>query len=254
MLSNYNILKKSSWISLPSAVILSIGTASASPIFWTDWTSGTTNQVNGTITTTTSTVDVTYDNPQGIAFLQTGGGTDYFKSFEDQSVSPYTSAAVDNTPTASEMIGLRYSGNQSLSFSESVSNLVFSYVSLNGNGYSFNQDFNILSVGGVGGKNCGYWGCGTSYKNVVDLGGGNFEYQLLGTGEPHGTIQFLGAFNSVSWNSLSNEYWNGFTVGVQGTTEEVDPQSVSTPATMTLMSLAMIAMFGLRRKIVSSDK
>lgn len=83
------------------------------------------------------------------------------------------------------MIALTYAGSQTLSFSEPIANPVFSYVSLNGNGYAFNQDFEILSVGGVDGNAPGYWGAGTSYKSVVDLGGGNFEYQLLGTGEPH---------------------------------------------------------------------
>lgn len=56
---------------------------------------------------------------------------------------------------------------------------------------------------------------------MVDLGGGNFEYQLLGTGEPHGTIRFLGAFDTVSWRSLSNEFWNGFTVGIEDTAQEI---------------------------------
>ena len=99
---------------------------------------------------------------------------------------------------------------------------MFSYVSLNGYGYGFDQDFGILSFGDSSdGNDCGYWGCGTSFKKVVDLGGGKFEYQLLGTGEPHGTIRFLGAFSTLTWRSLSNEYWNGFTVGVQGTAAEV---------------------------------
>jgi hypothetical protein len=49
--------------------------------------------------------------------------------------------------------------------------------------------------------------CGTSFKNVVNLGGGNIEYQLLGTGEPHGTIRFTGAFDTLTWRSLSSEFW-----------------------------------------------
>ena len=64
-------------------------------------------------------------------------------------------------------------------------------------------------------------GCGTSSKRIVDLGNGNIEYQLIGTGEPHGTIRFAGAFNTLTWRSLSNEFWNGFTVGVQGTAAEI---------------------------------
>ena len=40
-------------------------------------------------------------------------------------------------------------------------------VSLNGNGYVFDQDFNILSFG------CGFWGCGTLTK--TNPGPGQFE-------------------------------------------------------------------------------
>src|SRR5690606_18765290 len=56
------------------------------------------------------------------------------------------------------------------------------------------------------------------YKQVVDLGNGQYEYQLLGSGEPHGTIRFRGAFDSVSWRSMTAENWNGFTVGIGGLT------------------------------------
>jgi len=231
-------LKKSFQLAVSASLLCAASTVSAAPIFWADWETDTSTAVNGTLTTLTSTVDVTYTNTQGIAFLQTGTGIDYFNSSQDPTISPYTSTLVDNTPTAAEMIGLNQQGSQTLTFSESVANLVFSYVSLNGNGYSFDQDFDILSVGGVDGKACGYFGCGTSYKNVVDLGNGDFEYQLLGTGEPHGTIQFQGAFDDVSWTSLSNEHWNGFTVGVQGTTIEV-LTPVPEPSTLALMGLGL---------------
>ena len=100
-------------------------------------------------------------------------------------------------------------------------------VSLNRNGYAFDQDFEILSLGGVDGNACGYWGCGGAVKEVVDLGGGVIEYRLIannvGGTEPHGALRFTGAFDTVTWRSLTNEYWNGFTVGVQGTAIEVPP-------------------------------
>ena len=212
----------------------SVNAATPPQINWTDWTTGAGNTsgtsgtpfvASGTITTPTSTVDVTYTNPQGIAFFQPSGGADYYqnnRSGRNPATSPYTSFGVANIPTGTDIIALRWAGTQTLTFSKEIANLVFSYVSLNGNGYGFDQDFEILSFGDSSdGNDCGYWGCGTSFKQVVDLGGGQFEYELRGTGEPHGTIRFLGAFSSLSWRSFSNEYWNGFTVGVQGTAAEV---------------------------------
>jgi hypothetical protein len=224
-------------------------TANAAPVYWTDWTTGSfingfTGQ--GVITTGTSTVNVTYSNLNGIGFYQPSGGIDYWVNsagIRDAATSPYTSALVDNIPTGTDIIALRYAGTQTLTFSEMIANPVFSYVSLNGNGngYGFlNQDFDILSYNDPAtGNSCAYWGCGTSYKNVVDLGGGNFEYQLLGTGEPHGTIRFKGAFDTVVWKSLSNEYWNGFTVGVQGTAAEVF--DVPEPSSMIQLASGLLA-------------
>ncbi|MBU2711789.1 hypothetical protein [Zooshikella harenae] len=234
--------------------------ALAVPIQWTDWIDGETTAdgfvATGVITTETATIDVTYMNPQGIAFFQPSGGTDYWTP-RDPTTSPYTSDVVDNIPTDTDIVALRYAGMQTLSFSDAIANPVFSYVSLNGNGYAFDQDFEILSFGNASdGNACGYWGCGTSYKNVVDLGGDVYEYQLLGTGEPHGTIRFTGAFDTVSWRSLSNEYWNGFTVGVEGTADEVfpepdpepDPTPVAEPGTFSAVALALLALIGLRRR------
>ena len=169
---------------------------------------------------------VTYTNPQGIHFFQTGAGsdTDYWDNAgggRDPATSPYTSDVVENIPTGTDLVALKFAGSQTLTFSEVIANPVFSYVSLNGNGYAFDQDFEILSFGDLIDGDWGHFGCGTSFKSVVDLGGGIFEYQLLGTGEPHGTIRFLGVFETLTWRSISDETWNGFTVGVQGTAAEV---------------------------------
>lgn len=250
------------------AVASCAASASAATMYWTDWTDS--NNSNGftgfgTITTPTSTVKVTYNNPQGISFYQSSGGTDFWTNragVRNPATSPYTSSAVDNIPTGTDIIALKHVGSQTLTFSKTIANPVFSFVSLNLNGYAFlNQDFEILSFGHPSdGNDCGYWGCGLPYKEVVDLGNGNVEYRLLstykidpllGTDEPHGTIRFKGAFDSLTWRSLTNENWNGFTVGVQGTAAEVFPPTKSVPEPTSIIALLGLGTLGatsLKRK------
>ena len=255
-----------------AAVVLAMAgsAANAVPVNWADWESSSSSNgftAFGTITSGSETVGVTYNNPLGVGFIQTDGGIDYWqnnRSGRDPATSPYTSPerpdGADNIPEGTDIIALDRAGRQTLTFSQAIANPFFSYVSLNGNGYSFDQDFELLSVGGVDGNECGYWGCGTSYKNIVDLGNGDFEYQLLGTGEPHGTLRFTGVFDTVSWTSLSNEYWNGFTVGIEGTAVqilpcEVDPTlpecnvvpGVPLPSTVALFGIGLMG-FGFSRK------
>ena len=250
-------MRLNSKIFLGLAALAFSSLVSAAPIYWTDWTGSDTVpgagfQGQGTITTSSSSVAVTYTNANGIGFYQSSGGTDYYQnghSGRNDSISPYTSSVVDNSPTGTDIVALSRAGSQTLVFSQSIANPVFAFVSLNGNGYAFlNQDFNILSVGGVDGNACGYWGCGGVTKVVTDLGGGNFLYALnssnVGGSEPHGVIQFTGAFDTLTWNSASNEFWNGFTVGVQGTAAEIFPPTNNVPEPGTLL-LAGLGLFGL---------
>ena len=66
---------------LASAALAMVGaSAGAAPIFWTDWTGGNTANVGfqgqGTITTNTTSIGVTYTNLNGIGFYQPSGGID----------------------------------------------------------------------------------------------------------------------------------------------------------------------------------
>ncbi len=228
--------------------------AQAVPINWADWTASDRSNgftASGTLTTTTSSVTVTYRNPRGVGFFQSSGGPDYWqnnRAGRDPATSPYTNSFVDNIPTGTDIVALQYQGTQTLSFSEPIANPVFAFVSLNGNGYAFDQDFEILSFGDPSdGNDCGYWGCGTSSKSVVEVSPGVFEYQLLGTGEPHGTLRFTGAFDTVTWRSLSNEFWNGFTVGIEGTADEVfgpGTTAVPEPASLLLWATGLAGLIG----------
>lgn len=232
--------------------------AAAKPINWIDWQSSSTSTAGftafGQITSGSEVIDVTYNNPLGVGFIQTGSGTDYFSGGATN--SPYTSLGtngVENRPPAAEMIALRYAGPQTLSFSKAVENLYLSFVSLNGNGWRFDQDFTILSytganLDGAGPDSAGYWGSGSVQR--VDNGDGT--YSLNSTeGEPHGTILLPDVFSVLSWNSLTNEYWNGFTVGIEGTDEQVNPAPVPLPAGawFVLTGLAGLGVASRRRKV-----
>jgi hypothetical protein len=214
------------------AVGAAMSTAQALPVNWADWTSGTVGtagSAQGQFLTPAGTVAISYSGE--VAFLQTGAASD--TNFYSPTV-PYLSAIVDNAPTPREMIALSNATSKTLNFSTAVDNLFFAVVSLNGNGYRFNSDFEIVSTG------CGYWGCGTLSK--VDLGNGQF--QLNGTGEPHGVIRFTGAVSSITWTSLTNEYWNGFTVGTYGIAAPV-PE----PASYALMALGLLGVGAAARRL-----
>jgi len=207
--------------------------SSAAPVTWVDWLSGTpgaNGSATGVLDLGGTSVDVHYSGE--ISFLQTSGGTNYYIPS-----APYMSSVVDNAPSTPDIIALSTATTKTLTFSKPIDNLFFAVVSLNSNGYRFDQDFEIISSG------TGYWGAGTMSR--VDLGNGTFE--VTGTGEPHGVIRFNSAVSSITWSSQTNEYWNGFTVGTFGLAD--GPVPIPEPQTYALMlaGLAMVTVLTRRR-------
>jgi hypothetical protein len=225
---------------------LSTGLLTASPVAWVDWTSGTTG-LNGSAVGVLhfGTTDVTVSYSGEIWGIQTNGGTNYWTQ-PNPSYLPYTSSLVDNAPPASDIIELAYTTTKTLTFSQPIDNLVFAVISLNANGYVFNQDFNIISYG------CGYWGCGSLVKDTSIAGQYTLEAGTAlspapqGPIEPHGLIEFDGPVTSITWTSLISENWNGFTVGAL----EAAPESTPEPGTVGLLLLgtAILPIVKLRQR------
>ena len=225
-----------------SILVLGLGSVSlpgATIVNWTDWTAataGTNGTASGTLQFGLNSVGVTYAGE--IAFAITGAGTNYWTE-PNSAAKPYTGGDVSNAPPASDIIAMSTASARSLTFSESVTGLYFGYVSLNGNGFVFDQDFEIVSQGQ------GFWGNGTAVKQVL----GPNQFALTGTsGEPHGLIRFTGSFTNITWSSNANENWYGFTVGAAARTADLPPSGVPEPSTLLLAAPGLLLLPFLRRR------
>jgi hypothetical protein len=200
-------------------VIFPLSGAMAAPVGWTDWTSATTNKVEGTMTFGSQTVDVEFS---GIySFAQTSGGTNYWNPS-----APYISAVVDNAPPASDIIALSTGGTAIIAFSQTLVDPLIALVSWNGNTVDFGVPIEIVSYGS------GYWGNGTPILNGTGTG-------FFGSGEVHGVIRLPGAYDSITFTHTS-ENWHGLTVGA------VDVAATPLPASVWFLGSGFAALVGLR--------
>lgn len=219
---------KTPMVAAAISACLCVSTATAAPVIWVDWTAGTAGASGsatgffdlGTLGPSASDISVSYTGE--IAFINTVGGTNYWGG----SNTTYQGPTVDNRPPTADIIALSRATSKTLAFSRPVDNLFFAVVSLNGNGYQFNEDFSVESFGP------GHWGNGTLTRQDM----GNGTYRLLGTGEPHGVIRFNRAVSSITWTSLTNENWNGFTVGTYG---EAPVAAIPVPAALPLFAAGL---------------
>ena len=125
----------------------------------------------------------------------------------------YGSAQVSTLPSGPMITQTGYTTTNlqahTLTFSSSVSNVLMAIWSLGGgssvSALRFSQPFQILSSNGS-----------TSYNGnsrFSSSGDATSGYTLTGY-EGNGVIQFLGTYNSLSWNVTAPEYYSGFNIGM----------------------------------------
>ena len=223
-------------LSLLVSTLLMAANVSAVTVNWTDWTSAhlrtNPNSAQGTMLFGANPVAVTYTGQ--IEFAITGPDTNYWTE-PNPAARPYTGGEVGNAPPASDLIAMNTASNRTLTFSEAVSDLYFAYISMNGNSFTFNRDFEFISQGH------GYWGNGLATK--VNNDNGTFTLNAV-DGEPHGIIKLMGSFNSLAWTNSTDENWYGFTVG----TADLPASGIPEPATYALVGAALLSAAALRRR------
>ncbi|MCA8884864.1 MAG: hypothetical protein KDA50_14115 [Rhodobacteraceae bacterium] len=243
---------------LMAAVVAAVtaGPAAAVNVNWADWQSwnGTTT-VNGVLDDNGTTVNVQFTSTANLtpAPQLNGLGTDYWQNFRsgrNAATSAYTNVGgnpVNNIPTGTDIIRMASASSYTLTFDQLVSDVYLSFVSLNGNAWTFSTQAVLLSVGGMnvdgnGTDDNGYWGGSTTTAVSVNAAG---QWVLSGNGEPHGTLLLPGSFSQITWTGLS-ENWHGFTVGVKGVTPPAPP-TVPVPAAGLLLAGGLALLSRLRR-------
>lgn len=213
-------------------------------VYWVDWTSATvvsqaggrnpTYLVQGSITLSDRTIGVTYQGQAaepwgsvpGVQFND-AGSQDYFVSKNGSTIDysgtgVYTSPEVGNGPTNNDIIRLNHADSpRTLTFSEPVENLFFAIVSMNRNGYIFDQDFEVVSSADSS-SDSGYFGWTDAWvKTNPEPGRYGISTDSAVTGvygqtEFHGVLAINNALESLTWESQADENWNAFTIGTYG--------------------------------------
>ena len=202
------------------------GLAHSAAIDWNQWSSNTATTFDGTITTGSGPVGVSFSGDTSGGFYTAYPSWLPAATWADGSV-------VANGPSGGivRLLG----GNatvDTITFSAPVTNPVFSIWSLGQGGVTASFDFiGATPVLVAGGSNAEYGGSSISVSgNVVSGNEGN------------GTVEFLGTYSSISWTNPDFENWYGFNVGIAGVAG-----TVPEPASIGLM-LAALTLIGLTRR------
>jgi hypothetical protein len=209
--------------------LTSAGSAQADVIDWATWTATSTGYPTGGGATgsTAAGVTITY---QGELLSVVANYPSWTPN------GSYVGGTVGNAPPVSGGIlqlqgGFNPAPTDTITFSTPVTNPVFAIWSLGQTGIDASFNFNAPFTIEAGGPSAEYNG------NPITTSGGNVVSGIEG----NGTIQFIGTYTQISWTNPVNEYWYGFTVGVDAAPE---------PGTwmMMILGFAGIGFMAYRRK------
>jgi hypothetical protein len=221
MMKHASVLKLAA---IAGALALSATQAVAGTIDWANWTSNTTATISGGI-------NVTYSGE-----LQ--GLTLNYPSWTPASTWADGATISNAPPQASNMVVLRggVGLENSIKFSQAITNPVFAIWSLGQGGRTASFDFLNAAIPAfvAGGPNAEFAG------SAISVAGQSVFGQ-----EANGSVVFLGTFMSLSWTNPSFENYYGFTVGA--------PAVVPVPAAAWLLGSGLMGLVAFsRRKAVKA--
>ena len=212
---------------LAAAALAVSGLAQSATIDWNTWTSNATGTIASTPVTVTYSGEMSGVNPY-YPYPSYGPSTTYADG-----------VMVANAPSASNGIILLTGGGgagavvDTITFSQAVTNPVFTIWSLGQGGINASFDFIGATPVFVAG------GPSNEYSGQAITVNGNSVYGSEG----NGTVEFMGTYTSISWTNPTYEYWYGFNVGISAV-------AVPEPGTVGLL-LAGLTLLGLSRRRAS---